>query len=105
MDNKDNLTKIIIDDTVYATQITKKFAKRKPYTPPNPKELRAFIPGTIRDIFCNAGKIVNQGEPLLILEAMKMMNTVVSPVSGKIKTISVSSGSTVAKNQLLLEFE
>ncbi len=105
MENPSQMTNIVIDDTVYTTQVTKKFANRKPYTPPNPKEMRAFIPGTIREIFCNAGKSVTAGEPLLILEAMKMMNTVVSPINGKIKTIAISTGSNVSKNQLLLEFE
>lgn len=101
MENKQSF---LLDDTVYSTELTKKFLNRKKWQPKNPKIITAFIPGTIREIYVTAGQQVRAGDKLLILEAMKMRNTVTAEMDGTIKTIAVSSGSTVAKNQLILEF-
>ena len=67
-----------IDDTHYKTKITKKFLSRKPYKPREKHIIRAFIPGTIREIYISEGETVNEGDKLLVLEAMKMRNTVIS---------------------------
>jgi len=96
---------LIIDDTVYETKLTRKFRLRKKYAAPNPKHLNAFIPGIIRDIYITPGQFVKEGEKILILEAMKMKNTVTSEISGQVKEIKVTSGNMVTKNQLLIEFE
>ncbi len=45
--------------------------------------------------FVTVGQTVNEGDTLLIIEAMKTMNQIPSPKSGKIKTIIVSDGSPV----------
>lgn len=103
--NEENLENFVLDDTVYTTQLTKKFASRKKYVAPDPKKILAYIPGTIREIYTKAGDNVETGDKMLILEAMKMRNTVTAPISGKVKFIAVSSGQSVAKNQLLVEFE
>lgn len=103
--NEEQLQSFVIDDTVYATQLTKKYANRKKYTPPDPKKILAYIPGTIREIYTKVGENVNLGDKLLILEAMKMRNTVTAPITGRIRFIAVSSGQSVAKNQVLIEFE
>jgi biotin carboxyl carrier protein len=42
---------------------------------------------------------------LLVLEAMKMNNMVISPIEGIIKEVKVQQGNRVAKDQLLLEFD
>jgi pyruvate carboxylase len=97
--------KLTIDDTDYETKLTKKFAVRKDYTPKDPKKLYSIIPGTIQDIFVKSGFQVGIGEPLLILEAMKMQNSINSHLTGTIKAIHVKSGEKVPKNHLLLEFE
>lgn len=96
---------LIIDDTVYETKLTRKFRLRKKYEAPNPKHLNAFIPGIIRDIYVKPGQLINEGDKILILEAMKMKNTVTSEINGKIKEIKVTTGKMVTKNQLLIEFE
>lgn len=96
---------LIIDDTVYETKLTRKFRLRKKYEAPNPKHLNAFIPGIIRDIYVKPGQLINEGDKILILEAMKMKNTVTSEIKGKIKEIKVTTGKMVTKNQLLIEFE
>ena len=96
---------LIIDDVKYKTLLTNKFKNRKKYQPKNPKEITAFIPGTIKDIFIKQNSNVKEGDKLLILEAMKMENEVLSPMSGKIKKIWVKMGERVTKEQLLIELE
>ncbi len=96
---------LVIDDTVYETRLTHKFRHRKKYQAPNPKHLNAFIPGIIREIYVKPGQQIKEGDKILILEAMKMKNTLTSEVNGKIKDIKVSSGNMVTKNQLIIEFE
>ena len=49
--------------------------------------------------------MVQENDPLLILEAMKMENSFLSPREGKIKSIAVVKGQAVDKGQLLIEFE
>lgn len=68
-------------------------------------QIKAPMPGLILDIPINSGDEIKEGELLLILEAMKMENSIVSPINGKIKKVSVEKGATVTKNQLLIEFE
>lgn len=68
-------------------------------------ELNAPMPGLIMKIEVGEGDEVEEGQVLLILEAMKMENAIVSPRSGRIKQIAVKENQAVEKNQLLIEFE
>lgn len=68
-------------------------------------EIKAPIPGLILEISVSVGQEVKENDSLLILEAMKMENTFVSPRAGVIKSIAVSKGDAVDKGQLLIEFE
>lgn len=68
-------------------------------------EIKAPMPGLILDINITIGQEVKENDTLLILEAMKMENVLISPRTGIIKFISVSKGDAVDKNQLLVEFE
>lgn len=102
----ENITeKFVIDDAVYETQLTKKFINRKPWKKDNPNEIRAYIPGVIENIYVKPGDNVEENQPLLILEAMKMKNDVVSPRNAKIKEVNVSQNENVEKNQLLITIE
>ena len=55
--------------------------------------------------FSSSTSSVKKGETLLVLEAMKMENSLKSPASGKIKKIHCERGKAVEKNQLLIAFE
>ena len=68
-------------------------------------EIRAPMPGLILDIPAAEGTTVQEGDPLLILEAMKMENVIASPRAGVVKKICVTKGAAVEKKELLLEFE
>ncbi len=95
----------VVERAVYKTLLTKKFKNRKKYEDKEPGKVTAFIPGTIVEVFVKKGQKIEEGKPLLILEAMKMRNFVNAPVSGKIKTVKVKSGDLVTKDQLLVEIE
>jgi len=85
------------------TLLTKKFSSRKPYSPPNPKKIHAFIPGTIVKLFVKEKAKVKKGETLLSLQAMKMNNNILASIDGTIKKLHVKKGEVVVKNQLLVE--
>lgn len=99
------ISNLNVDDTIYETKLTKKFANRKNYQPPDPKKLTAFIPGTIKEIFVHEGQTVKRGDPLLNLEAMKMVNLLKSGIDGRVAKIYAEKNQIVMKNKLLLEFE
>ena len=65
----------------------------------------APMPGTILRVNKNVGDTVNAGESVVVLEAMKMENDINAPKAGKIKSISVAQGQTVAAGELLFEVE
>lgn len=67
--------------------------------------IKAPMPGLILEINVSIGQEVKENDPLLILEAMKMENSFLSPRDGIIKSIAVEKGNAVEKGQLLIEFE
>ena len=67
--------------------------------------IKAPMPGLILEISVEVGQAVKENDPLLILEAMKMENSFLSPRDGIIKSIAVVKGNAVDKGQLLIEFE
>ncbi|MDR3610942.1 MAG: acetyl-CoA carboxylase biotin carboxyl carrier protein subunit [Ignavibacteriaceae bacterium] len=103
--NKEKLITLEIDSTLYETKLTSKYLRRKKFLPNDPGGINAFIPGIVRKILVHEGKKVKAGESLLLLEAMKMENILLSSIEGKIKKIYVKEGETVMKNHLLIEIE
>ena len=67
--------------------------------------IEAPMPGLILDINVRIGQAVNEDDPLVILEAMKMENVITSPRDGIIKNIAVEKGAAVDKKHVLIEFE
>ena len=66
-------------------------------------EIHAPMPGLVLEINVSEGQEVEKGDPLLILEAMKMENVIKAPGNGIIKKIHVEKGNPVEKNELLVE--
>ncbi|MBI2729675.1 MAG: biotin/lipoyl-binding protein [Sphingobacteriales bacterium] len=69
------------------------------------KEIKAPMPGLVLEINVTDGQTVNEGDKILILEAMKMENSIMIQTNAVIKRIAVSSGQAVEKGQLLVELE
>jgi len=61
------------------------------------------MPGKIVDLFLAEGDLVNIGEPILSLEAMKMQNEITAMCNGVIGKIHVVPGQSVMKDDLLVE--
>jgi biotin carboxyl carrier protein len=68
-------------------------------------ELKAPMPGLVLNILVNEGQEIKKGDALLILEAMKMENSIKAIADGKVKKIICKSGKAVEKNEILIVFE
>jgi glutaconyl-CoA/methylmalonyl-CoA decarboxylase subunit gamma len=71
----------------------------------NDKACKSTIVGIVVTVLVKVGEDVAAGQPLLVLEAMKMESNIVSPVAGRIKAVCVAAGESVKKGQVLIEFE
>jgi 3-methylcrotonyl-CoA carboxylase alpha subunit len=67
--------------------------------------VRSPLPGRIIDLRVKPGDSVAKGQPLLVLEAMKMEHTLAAPADGKVKTVRCALGEQVAEGAELVEFE
>ncbi|MBN8579759.1 MAG: biotin/lipoyl-binding protein [Anaerolineae bacterium] len=66
--------------------------------------LSAPLPGTIVELFVKPGDTVAAGQVMLVIEAMKMKNSIRSTRGGTIEKVLVSQGQSVAHKQALVEF-
>ncbi len=69
------------------------------------KNITAPMPGTIVEVYVKPGQMVNIGDKLLIMEAMKMEHVLLAPYSGKIQSVFYQAGDKVNEGALLIEFE
>jgi len=69
------------------------------------KKVTAPMPGNILKVNVRAGDVVKKGQSLLILEAMKMENDIVSPFDGKVSAVKAEKGKAVAVGDLLVSIE
>lgn len=64
-------------------------------------ELRAPLPGQVVEVSAEAGQAVAKGQRILVLEAMKMQQTLSAPFDGTVDRIEVKMGDQVTEGQLL----
>ena len=69
------------------------------------RELRAAMPGIVVDIKVAEGSVVEEGQTLVVLEAMKMQNPLLAESAGKVTRLLCKKGEAVAGGALLLELE
>lgn len=70
----------------------------------NHEKILSPMPGLIQKILVNEYDDIQSGDPVLVLNAMKMENVLKSPVSGKVKDIFVKEGEQVEKGKVLIQF-
>jgi biotin carboxyl carrier protein len=90
---------------------SKPFSASLPSTPaqaPNPalsgNTITAPLPGTVVEVFVKTGDKVEAGQVLLVIEAMKMKNSIRSTWSGTVGEVLINTGQTVAHKQALVKF-
>ena len=71
----------------------------------NAKTLPAPLPGTVIEIFVKVGDEIESGPVVLVIEAMKMKNSIRSTREGKVSAVLATAGQIVTHKQALLEFE
>jgi biotin carboxyl carrier protein len=70
-----------------------------------PLEIRSTLPGLVVAVNVAEGSEVQEGDPLVTIEAMKMQNEVRAPRAGTIGQVAVSAGAAVAAGVLLLRLD
>ncbi len=68
------------------------------------KSVRAPIPGVIIDVFIKPSQNIEFGQPLFVIEAMKMRNSIRASRTGSVDEVLVAAGQTVNHNQELMTY-
>lgn len=71
----------------------------------NSGQIKAMMPGKVLEILVEIGDEVSLGTPLMIVESMKMENTISSTMSGKVTNIFISIDDSVQYDQIMIEIE
>jgi len=93
---------ININGTEYKTLLTKKYLNRKKWNPDKINEIKTVIPGTVVQLNVKKGDKVQEGDILLLFEAMKMQNIIAAPLSGIVTSIEVQEGDKLPKGTLIM---
>jgi biotin carboxyl carrier protein len=64
--------------------------------------LAAPMPGVVLEVFVSAGAQLHRGDPVLVLEAMKMRNTIRSPRDAVVAEVAVAAGQPVGTGDPLV---
>ena len=104
--------KITVNGTTYDVQVEETGASSAPVaSAPAPAaapapgagtKVKSPMPGTVLDIKVANGATVKEGEPVVILEAMKMENEINAPCSGTVTSICVNKGDSVDSGTVLV---
>lgn len=97
--------KLEIDETVYQTTVPERFKHRKPWTPHKEGEVCSLIAGIVREIKVEQGVEVQEGDCIMVLEAMKMYNEILAPVSGMVEEILVQPNINIPKGTLMIKIK
>ena len=94
-----------VKKTVQKVKREKEERKKVENVPQGAESIDAPMPGTILSIDVNEGDEVKAGQVLLILEAMKMENEILSPRDGKVAAIYTTKGTSVNTGDKLVSIE
>lgn len=97
--------RIDVDSSFGHTALRKRPRFTDPATQTQPGSLLAPMPGSVVSVLAEDGSSVTEGQPLLVLEAMKMQHTVTAPTDGVVTQINVKPGTQVAAGEVLAVVE
>ncbi len=109
--SRQNRYEILFNDISYTFTVETPFSlQRKKVLDKNKgkadKEIvKAPMPGKIIDVLVRDGSQVLRGEPIVILEAMKMQNEILSPINGTVLKIEARANTNVMKDDVLVEIK
>ena len=67
--------------------------------------MKSVMPGVVVSLLVAEGDVVEEGQALLVLEAMKMQNEIAAPTAGEVRHIHVAEGEAVSAGAKLVELE
>jgi pyruvate carboxylase subunit B len=98
----ENLTEMVPTTSGYVdTKKVSKGSKRPRATKEG--DVTTSMPGTVVEVLVKEGDTVKAGDPVLIIEAMKMENEVQAPVGGTVNQVNVKKGESVNPDEALME--
>ena len=68
-------------------------------------DVKSVMPGVVISLLVTEGDVVEEGQPILILEAMKMQNEIAAPAPGVVARLHVAEGDAVASGAKLVTLE
>ena len=98
----ESLDEVITSGALETPQATPKSTGSSRPKATSPGHVTASIPGIIVDVLVSVGDKVSAGNPVLVVEAMKMETEIQAPISGIIKTINVARGDSVNPDEALV---
>ncbi len=122
-DFEDGIAKLEVNGTLYKVEVEKesivqktpvlrrpamvksKDAHKIKKTEGNIFKVKAPLPGNILQIFVKPGDAVKKEDPLMLYEAMKMENKLLSEKEGIVKSINVRVGDSVLQEDVMIELE
>ncbi|KAB2314045.1 oxaloacetate decarboxylase subunit alpha [Betaproteobacteria bacterium SCN2] len=103
------LNEIEVDASSAGSAVSKPTQKAPPAgqkpRPSHKGHVTAAMPGTIVDVLVKTGQKVSAGDPVLVIEAMKMENEVQAPVTGTVTGIFTAKGESVTPDMALIEIQ
>ena len=106
----DGKKQIKVNDTIYETEsispfdeLLKRLGMEKG-AGSKVNELKAPMPGLVLHIDVKPGDVLQKGDRVLVLEAMKMENVIKAPANVTVASVEVEQGKTVDKNQVMVRF-
>ena len=67
--------------------------------------MKSVMPGVVVSLLVAEGDVVEEGQALLVLEAMKMQNEIAAPTAGEVRLIHGAEGEAVSAGAKLVELE
>lgn len=109
--SRQNKYEILFNDISYTFNVETPFSLQRlkviksGKTRSDSEVVKAPMPGRIIEVLAREGSSVLRGEPVVILEAMKMQNEIQSPVNGKVTKVHAKPGTNVMKEDALVEIK